>query len=279
MLRSKFFLWTLLIAALPLNAWAVDKDVTISWTMSDTTDVLGYKMYYSYDSSMANRQLACETSDSTATTLTCPNVNLEQSPIYFAIAAITTDSEASSSAVAETLITGISIVQGFRLETSSGTTPVPVATFSKAINFQPANSPIPEGYIADSADVFDETSGYGWNSSYRPLDGLRDRNNPLSPSQDYDTLVVTGSSSVWEYALENRTYRVTICLGDPTYPDSTNNIQVEGVNFFTNEQINTDQRWAEHSQNISVNDGKLTLTFTGSTPFSQICWLKIESTN
>ena len=92
------------------------KDVTITWTMSDTSDVVGYKMYYSYSSNMADKLFACQTDDTAANTLTCRNVELSQSPVYFVIAALTTAGEVNSNPVAKTLATGISIVQEFRLD-------------------------------------------------------------------------------------------------------------------------------------------------------------------
>ena len=109
----------LCIFCYPFNSLAVTKNVTITWTMTDTTNVTGYRMYYAYDSMMSNKTLACETSDKTVTTLTCPDVDLQSSPVYFEIAAITDNGELSSSPAEGTVGTSISAVQDFRLLVST----------------------------------------------------------------------------------------------------------------------------------------------------------------
>jgi len=54
-------------------------------------------MYFSYHADMSEKKLACETSDSTATSLTCQEVNFDQSQVYFTIAAVTATNEYESS--------------------------------------------------------------------------------------------------------------------------------------------------------------------------------------
>ncbi|MCJ7600179.1 MAG: hypothetical protein MUO63_01600 [Desulfobulbaceae bacterium] len=101
--------------AAPTIASAVTKSVTIDWTMSDTTNVTGYKMYYSFSSDMSPRgePAACETNDPAVTSLTCANVDIPAGkPIYFAIAAITADGELISESKSP-----ISMVQNFSLLT------------------------------------------------------------------------------------------------------------------------------------------------------------------
>ncbi|MFP7753813.1 hypothetical protein ACLG6S_04015 [Thermodesulfobacteriota bacterium B35] len=276
MARFNYIFLITLSLTIPLNAWAATKNVTIVWTIGDTQDVAGYKMYFSYDSSMTDKQLACETDDATATSLTCPNVILVQSPVYFVIAAVLTDGEANSTPVSEAIVTGISMVQGFQLEISNPTAPPP--GISHAINFQPADVPTPEGYLVDSGLPFDSNREYGWISGPDSL-GTRDRNATASPDQAYDTMIHVTPTSVWEYSLPNGTYTVTICMGDPSYPVGMENLQIEGVTVISNASLSSSSPWIENTITVNVTDGRMTLTFNGSTDPARLCWLRIESAN
>ncbi len=109
------YIGLLCIFCYPFNSLAATKNVTITWTMPDTTNVAGYRMYYAYDSMMSNKTLACETMDKTATSLTCPDVDLQSSPVYFVIAAVTDGGELSSSPAERTFGISISPVQDFRI--------------------------------------------------------------------------------------------------------------------------------------------------------------------
>ena len=90
---------------------AAAKTITIEWDMSDTSNVTGYKMYYSYSSNMDPKILACETTNPDTTSLSCPNITLTSPVAYFTIAALTSDGEIESPI--ETHDASLSIVQNF----------------------------------------------------------------------------------------------------------------------------------------------------------------------
>ncbi len=275
-MRTKIYILVLLFVTLSFNAWGLTKNVTITWTMPDTSNVIGYRMYFSYSSTMVDKQLACETDDATATSLTCPSVDLVQSPVYFVIAAVLTDGEANSTPVSETIVSGISMVQGFQVETSDTTITPP--TISHAVNFQPSDVPTPAGYLVDSGLSFESTREYGWIAGPDSL-GTRDRDAAASQDQAYDTMIHVSPTSTWEYALPNGTYRFTICMGDPSYPVGTENVQVEGVAVIDNATLSSSSPWIENTATVNVADGRLTVTFTGSTDPARLCWLRVESAN
>lgn len=219
--------------------------------------------------------LACETNQTTITSLTCTDVNLEQSPVYFVVAAQTTAGETSSSVASETFVSSISVVKDFTLSIPSSSTPPPASTTSYAINFQPASAPIPAGFTSDSGEIYDAGRGYGWTVS-AGTEGTRDRNNSASPDQSYDTLIMVDASGKWEIELANGTYVVTICVGDPYWQNTTNVIQAEGIQI-VNDTIDSNNIWFEKTGTVTVSDGRLTLTFLGSTPYAKMCWLKISN--
>ncbi|MCK9295282.1 MAG: hypothetical protein M0P70_09380 [Desulfobulbaceae bacterium] len=116
-MKSIFFaplLVTQLLLAIvaPTIASSATKSVTIDWAIADTTNVTGYKVYYSYWSDMSSKMLACETNDPTVTSLTCANVSIASTPVYFIIAAVTAQRELTS---ASETSPAISTVQNFNL--------------------------------------------------------------------------------------------------------------------------------------------------------------------
>lgn len=276
MSKLTIYLGLLCILCFPLNSLAATKNVTITWSMPDTSNVTGYRMYYSYDGSMTNKQFACGTDDGNATTLTCDNVELDHSPVYFEITAVTANGELTSSPGSGSFTLSISPVQGFQIVMED--VPPPPSSPSYSINFQPSSAPVPNGYQVDSGDTFNTDRGYGWTTGPSSM-GTRDRDNTNSPDQAYDTMIHVAPSSMWEIALPNGTYHVTICSGDASFAQGTQNVQAEGMSVIDNELLSSNTPWVERSATITISDGRLSITFTGSTDPARLCWLTITSAN
>ena len=91
----------ILLAALPNSAQGATKTVTIEWTMPEgtTNNVIGYNMYYTYDTvpPNTNNPIAnCNQYEKITTNsfrMTCPTVEIEQYPVYFYIGAVTESGE------------------------------------------------------------------------------------------------------------------------------------------------------------------------------------------
>lgn len=147
--------------------------------------------------------------------------------------------------------------------------------FNLAVNFQPSNVAIPTGFVVDSGASFDTAKGYGWTIA-PASQGTRDRDSSLSPDQAYDTMIAVAPSAKWEATLPNGTYSVTICAGDPGWPAGTPSIQAEGTSAIVGETLSNTKMWIEKTSHITVKDGTLTLTFTGSTDPARLCWIKIQ---
>lgn len=148
--------------------------------------------------------------------------------------------------------------------------------FNLAVNFQPSNVAIPTGFVVDSGASFDATKGYGWTIA-PASQGTRDRDSSLSPDQAYDTMITVAPSAKWEATLPNGIYSVTICAGDPGWPAGTPSIQAEGTSIIAGETLSSTKLWIEKTGQVTINDGKLSLTFTGSTNPARLCWIKIQN--
>ena len=104
--------------------------------------------------------------------------------------------------------------------------------FEAFVNFQPASSPAPAGYLVDGGAVFgDRGNGvsFGWDVNNASF--ARDRNSTLSADQRYDTLTHMnrlGGGTKWELAVPNGTYEVHLVAGDAAAYDSIYAINVEG---------------------------------------------------
>ena len=142
-----------------------------------------------------------------------------------------------------------------------------------SVNFQPATSSIPTGFVADSGAAYSDTKGYGWVTLPNSL-GTRDRDSSLSASQAYDTFIHVAPTGVWEYKLANGTYKVKVVVGDPTYPDETSAVQAEKQVVIPATTLSGSTLWVEKQATVVVSDQKLTLTFSGST-IAKICWVQI----
>lgn len=145
-----------------------------------------------------------------------------------------------------------------------------------AFNFQPENVETPNGYLKDSGWEFDQVQGYGWK--ILPANwGARDRNNPASQSQAYDTMIHVSPTAVWETELPDGLYNVTVCVGDASWPSGIPAVQVEGVNLMGGDALSQTTKWITKTQQVAVKDGKLTVTFNNSDPITRLCWLTIDS--
>ncbi|PXF56579.1 MAG: hypothetical protein C4B58_12915 [Deltaproteobacteria bacterium] len=130
-----------------------------------------------------------------------------------------------------------------------------------AINFQPSNAEVPEGFLPDSGYSYDEERGYGWNGRGRLH--TYDRNSHRSPDQQHDTVMYIYLYQQWEMAVPDGTYEVTVSIGDARRSIYRQNVQAEGQTVFNNARV-ARGHWIEETVTVEVTDGKLTLTFRGA---------------
>jgi fibronectin type 3 domain-containing protein len=141
----------------------------------------------------------------------------------------------------------------------SATTSVPVAVnvssaFSARINFQPATTSVPAGYLADSGATYGYRNNgltYGWNANH--TDETRDRggNSDLRLA----TLIQMHAGGFWEIAVPSGSYNVTLGLGDGGFA-STYTANVEGTNLCSAQALLAGQ-FITLSRSVLVSDGRL----------------------
>ncbi len=155
-----------------------------------------------------------------------------------------------------------------------------VAGFRARINFQPAASPVPVGYVADSGAGFGARANgqsYGWNASTHET---RDRNAASSADQRYDTLnhmqKPSNPNARWEIALPNGAYDVRVVMGDPNHFDSVFRLDAESAAILSAIPT-TGSRWKEASALINVRDGRLTLSNGPGASNNKLCFVDITA--
>jgi hypothetical protein len=153
------------------------------------------------------------------------------------------------------------------------------ATFNPVkINFQPAASPVPAGYLVDSGGVYGARSArvYGWKAPNTAT--TRDRDSAASPDQRYDTLIQMqrpeSPIAVWEISVPRGTYAVKVVAGDPDFMDSVYRVRVEGVLAVSGTPSET-TRWFEGNVTVAVNDGRLTLSNGAGAANNKLCFVEI----
>jgi hypothetical protein len=139
----------------------------------------------------------------------------------------------------------------------------PFTPFEVRVNFQPANVPVPAGFVADTGQVYGNRGNgftYGWSADNTA--NTRDRNDANTPSQAYDTLIRTqnGGNFSWSLAVPNGYYEVRLVAGDPGFIDSDYIFTVEYYGHVLKGTPTEAQHFFEAVTTVDVNDGRLTLS-------------------
>jgi N-acetylneuraminic acid mutarotase len=150
-------------------------------------------------------------------------------------------------------------------------------TLDLHVNFQPASSSIPGGYLADAGATYaDRGNGwvYGWNTSNTA--NTRDRN--VNPDQRFDTMIHTqlGGAKTWELAVANGEYQVHLVAGDASYNDSVYRFNVEGT-LAVNGTPTSSKRFVEGTVIVNVTDGRLTISNADGAQNNKLAFVDITS--
>ncbi|QHT69190.1 T9SS type A sorting domain-containing protein [Rhodocytophaga rosea] len=128
------------------------------------------------------------------------------------------------------------------------------------INFQPSSSDVPSGYLADMGEVFANRGNgftYGWNQT---TFHTRDRGPIVSSDSRYYTLnhmqKEPQSDAIWQIALPDGIYQVTVVCSDPLYTNQINDLSIEGEVVVDEDSYDAVD---EYEVTVEVTDGRLTI--------------------
>jgi hypothetical protein len=139
-------------------------------------------------------------------------------------------------------------------------------------NFTGVGSKPVDGFVNDYGQKFDAGRGFGWQ---RDISANNRRRGQVS-GEHRDTFLFTRSHDVWELAVPNGSYEVTVCVGDSGHEQTGQNVTVEGhetlrgIDTFTGE-------WRERTVLVEVSDGRLTVEIgsPGSSTNTCLNWLRV----
>jgi hypothetical protein len=148
--------------------------------------------------------------------------------------------------------------------------------FSAHVNFQPAGSGTPSGYVWDIGRPYGARNGltYGWNYTNS---NARERN--AIADQRYDTLAqmqYRGVNYKWEIAVPSGTYKVHLVAGDPSYTNSMYKITAEGKLIAFAIPTST-KKFVEATTNVTVTDGRLTIGNAPDAINNKISYIDVTS--
>ncbi|MDZ5662512.1 putative Ig domain-containing protein [Nocardioides sp. S-58] len=151
------------------------------------------------------------------------------------------------------------------------------------VSFQPAASPTPAGWSADSGELFTTARGYGW---VRTEGGATKTADTRARTQDPDpltsTLMIVDDTQVagvvdgeWELAVADGTYTVSVSVGDAGFADSSHGLAAEGVPLVSGFVPTGPGDYRVATASVDVTDGRLTLASTGSN--TKVQWVSVAS--
>jgi hypothetical protein len=153
-----------------------------------------------------------------------------------------------------------------------------------AIDFAPTGTLPKTGELIDAGALFGQRvdSGglsYGWNQDLSRQTRLRTGRAALGVADaSLVHLQKQSTPAVWEMAVPNGTYQVTLTAGDPSFTDSVHRISVEGslaVDFTPTSA----QRTVTTTTTVEVRDGRLTVASADGSANAKLLRLDIATVN
>ncbi|MBV6647121.1 MAG: fibronectin type III domain-containing protein [Cyclobacteriaceae bacterium] len=141
-----------------------------------------------------------------------------------------------------------------------------------SINFGPSSSGSPSGYEVDGGSVYGARGNgfsYGWSADHTG----RSRDRGGSTELRYRTLNHLDGDT-WELGLANGNYQLVIGCGDASYTDQVNTLNVEGV---TVTDPDGQDNFDEYNVNVTVNDGRLSISAASGSSNPKICFIEITA--
>ncbi len=153
-------------------------------------------------------------------------------------------------------------------------TGTPAASIGVRINFQSEGAPVPAGYLPDVGTAFGSRGNgfsYGWDQS-----NTSGRDRQANADQRLDTLIhmQKAGDRIWEIALPNGSYEVTVAAGDPVFIDQVNNLSIEGV---TQVDPDGEDNFDLYTVEAAVVDGRLTVAPAAGASNAKLAYIDITS--
>lgn len=128
------------------------------------------------------------------------------------------------------------------------------------VNFQPVTSTVPPGYAADTGVELVPPAPFGWIGP----GGVTTVEREIDPDQRLDTFATTIAMRRWEAVQPPGLVDVEVRIGDPALPQGPQDVTVEQVVLFDDEQTAAGSHPVATAGAVPVLDGRLTLDAGGA---------------
>ena len=225
---------------------AAAKTITIEWDMSDTSNVTGYKMYYSYSNNMDNKILACETNNPDITSLSCSNITFTSPISYWTIGAVTSTGELES--IPKSYDATLMKVQNFAVLTPGANSP-PTAIISS----DPTSGTAPATIFFDGTESSDPDGtivSYAWNFGDGSTGSSSFVNHTYASPGSYNVLL-----SVTDDRGDTDNDQLTITVNEPSFTDLTDTTTYWACDNFTLDKSGGEETVTTTNAVITQDDG------------------------
>jgi hypothetical protein len=250
-----------------LTAAASDGQIKLDWNAGSEPDLAGYDVFRSTTTPV----LTSGSPLNGATRLTAPTY---------------TDTTAFNGTAYNYVVRAADTAGNRSVSAPVNATPTgPPHAFNRSFDFEPATSPVVDGYTPDTGAAYDAGRGFGWvresslgAASHDPVDispNARARTTTGTALQKTFLHMQFPSNSAtpgavhvnaaWDVDLPNDTYTVMVGVGDADTYDSTHVIRVEGQTVVPSFVPTKTNPFYTGVANVVITDGKLTVDAVGGT--------------
>ena len=241
---------------------AISNTATIQWAFNTEPDLAGYRIYHGTTSGV----YSSSKNVGRATSYQFTNLAIGKTH-YFAVAAYDLKGNESppSPEVFKTILSLPSPPQNPtpnpspNPDVNPNPNPAPNPVFPILVNFQPTTSDLPLNFIKDDGSVFTDSRGYGWDI----LVNGEERNARVNQTLDTFVQVSNKTPVMWNYALPNGTYYLSMVVGDPKKNKGRHTLNVEGMELATQIKTKKGQYLTVVEYPVDVRDNTLSITLGG----------------
>lgn len=142
----------------------------------------------------------------------------------------------------------------------------------RQFQFTGRGSIVPNGFESDFGERFLLDRGWGWDQDLTGQYRVRQR----LPEPERDSFIFTRDRAIWELAVPEGRYYVTVCVGDASHPQPGQRVTVEGIPVIRD--VNTPTgKFHENSVEVDVRDGRLTVLLGPQEPGmnTTLNWIRV----
>jgi hypothetical protein len=149
------------------------------------------------------------------------------------------------------------------------------------VQFGPARLTPADGYVVDAGQPFETRAAdevaFGWTARRVAKPRVR-KHSPLAADARYDSFAALKPGATWEIDAPNGTYTVHLVAGDARAKRASYAIDVEGTPALRGD-ASKEQPWVEATVDVTVSDGRLTVSSPPGVKRNRINFLDITPTD